>query len=242
MIDWKALREKIQPDLIIGCVAGLLAVLLFHQCNERKVAESEIQRLNEAMSLEQRGAPPAKPTSEKELRADLEGEKKTSAVLRIALADAERRVKEATGKPPKVIEVVKWKTIPGPAGGTPPPGRDALISPGDELTIKGTSVKLETKAGNHVITGTAAVWRLNPLPETLIYEGAVELGSVKAQEVKDGSVTVQRRWSFGGVGTIDTSGNWAVGPKVGYSLSRIDLSLGMTFPDQRTIGSVAVRW
>lgn len=240
---WKAIRGNIAPHLMWTAGALVLAGVAIHNCGEAKEAKADLARAREAIALVDHGVQPSIPSSDKEIRAALEEEKKTSAVLRASLADAEARVKAATGKAPKVIEVVKYVTVAGPAGGTPPPGRDCLVSEGDTLEIRGVSAKLETKGKNHVIAGTAACRRLLPLPATTIYEGPFSLEATRSLERRDTEAPpVVRHWGVGPVGTIDTSGKWAVGPQVGLHFNRVDFSLGMTFPDQRTIGSATVKW
>jgi hypothetical protein len=239
----KGIRGNVVPHLMWTAGAIILIGVTIHNCGEAKLAKAELVREREAAALVDHGVKPSIPASEKEIRADLEEEKKTSAVLRASLADAEGRIKAATGKAPKVIEVVKFLTIPGPAGGVPPPGRDCLVSKGDTLEIRGVSAKYETKGKNHVIAGVASCRRLLPLPATTIYEGPFSLEATRSLERRDPATsTTPRRWGVGPVGSIDTSGRWAVGPQVGLHFSRLDFSLGITFPDQRAIGGVTVKW
>lgn len=240
---WKSIRGNAIPYLAWTAGTILLAGVAIHNCEEVKAAKAELVREREAAPLVDHGVKPAIPVSEKEIRAALEEEKKTSTVLRAAVADAERRIKAATGKAPKVIEVVKFVTVAGPAGGEPPPGRDCLVSKGDTLEIRGVSAKFETKGKNHVIAGVAACRRLLPLPATTIYEGPFSLPDTRSLERRDLEAPANaRRWGVGPVGSIDTSGKWAVGPQVGLHFSRLDFSLGITFPDQRAIGGVTVKW
>jgi hypothetical protein len=243
LTGWKSIRGNVVPHLMWTAGAIILVGVAIHNCGEAKLAKAELVREREGAALVDHGVKPAIPVSEKEIRAALEEEKKKSAVLRASLADAERRIKAATGKAPKVIEVVKFVTIPGPAGGEPPPGRDCLVSKGDTLEIRGVSAKYETKGKNHVIAGVASCRRLLPLPATTIYEGPFSLEATRSLERRDPATsTTPRRWGVGPVGSIDTSGKWAVGPQVGLHFSRLDFSLGITFPDQRAIGAVMVRW
>jgi hypothetical protein len=239
---WKSIRGNTVPYLAWTTGAALLAGVAVYNCGEARNVKAELVRAREATALVDHGVKPAIPASEKEIRAALEEEKKTSAVLRASLADAERRIKAATGKAPKVIEVVKFVTVPGPAGGEPPPERDCLVSKGDTLEIRGVSAKYETKGKNHVIAGVASCRRLLPLPATTIYEGPFSLEATRSLERRDPAASITRRWGVGPVGSIDTSGRWAVGPQVGLHFSRLDFSLGITFPDQRTIGGVTVRF
>ena len=242
LTGWKSIRGNVVPHLMWTAGAIILVGVAIHNCEGAKEAKAELVRAREGAALIDHGVKPTIPMSEKEIRAALEEEKKTSAVLRASLADAERRIKAATGKAPQVIEVVKFITIPGPAGGTPPPGRDCLVSKGDTLDIKGLSAKYETKGKNHVIAGVASCRRLLPLPATTIYEGPFSLTDTRSLEQRDPAASIVRRWGVGPVGTIDTSGKWAVGPQVGLHFSRLDFSLGITFPDQRTIGAITVRF
>jgi hypothetical protein len=237
-----AIRGSLPYIAGIGCAAALSSATV-HSCNRNRAAQAELTRLREQVALAEHGVQPSIPVSDKEIQAALNEEKKTSAVLRIALVDAERRIRAATGKAPKVIEVVKWITIPGHAGGTPPPGRpDCLVSKGDTLEIQGVSAKYETKGKNHVIVGTAACRRLLPLPATTLYEGPFALDATRSLERRDPAQDPMRRWGFGAVGSLDTAGKWAVGPQVGYHFSRLNFSLGITFPDQRAIGAATVCW
>ncbi len=240
---WKSIHGNLVPHLAWTAGAILLTGVAIHNCGEAKEARADLVRAREASALVDHGVKPSVGASGPDLRAALEEEKKTSAVLRASLADAERRIKAATGKAPKVIELVKFVTVAGPAGGTPPPGRDCLVSKGDTLEIRGVSAKFETKSKNHVIAGVASCRRLLPLPATTIYEGPFSLEATRSLERRDPATsTTPRRWGVGPVGTIDTSGKWAVGPQVGLHFSRLDFSLGITFPDQRTIGSATVRF
>jgi hypothetical protein len=143
-----------------------------------------------------------------------------------------RTREEGHGKPP-VVEVVKWIVICGCArqrelprceGGIPDRG----------------SVKLETSK-NHVIAGNRPPPSL-PLPATTLYEGPFSLETTRSLERRDPAQDSPRRWGAGVVGSLDTAGKWALGPQVGYHFSRLDFSLGITFPDQRAIGAVTVRW
>lgn len=240
----KVTIDRIMMVLVYSLVTALAigtVGLMIHSCGKVKTTAQELQKAEEAIKLRDVQIS-AFEASNKRLETTLSEELKASAVLREVLKDAERRIKTATGKAPEVIEVIRYVTIPGHASGVAPPGREALVARGDTLQIRGTSLKLETKAGNHVVTGVASCWRLQPTPETMLYEGPIDMGSVKAVEKeKPSAVAATRRWGFGPVGTIDTSGNWAVGPQVSYRIWRVDLNLGMTFPDQRTIGSVLVR-
>lgn len=237
----KAVAGKITHDLLVVALAIGAAGLAIHSCGKVKTTAQELRKAEEAIKLRDVQIS-AFEASNKRLEATLSEELKASAVLREVLKDAEKRIKAATGKAPEVIEVIRYVTIPGHAGGVAPPGREALVAVGDTLQIRGTSLKLETKAGNHVVTGVASCWRLSPLPETKLYEGPIDMGSVKAVEKEKPIVAAERRWGFGPVGTIDMRGNYSIGPQVGYRIWRVDLSLGVTFPDQRTIGSVLVRW
>ncbi len=239
----KSIRGNVIPHLAWTAGTILLAGVAIHNCGEAREAKADLVHAREEAALVDHGVKPSILASEKEIRAALEGEKKKSAMLRASLADAERRIKAATGKAPKVIEVVKFVTVAGPAGGEPPPGRDCLVSKGDTLEIRGVAAKLETKGKNHVIAGVASCRRLLPLPATTIYEGPFSLEVTRSLERRDpGANTMARRWGVGPVGTIDTSGKWAVGPQVGLHFSRLDFSLGITFPDQRAIGAATVRF
>lgn len=225
-------------SIIATCILAWGAV---RSCNRAIASRAEIISLKERGALAEKGLQAAQRDS-KALKDRLSAELQASAVLRTALADTERRVKEATGKAPKVIEVVRWRTAPGQAGGEAPAGRTSLVERGDTLAIRGTSIKLETRAGNHLVTGTAQCLRLKPPPETVLYEGPFDLGEVTVMEPSPEPLPSSRPWSAGVVGAIDTGGKWGVGPSVGYDFWRLRATLGMTFPDQRTVGSVLVRW
>jgi hypothetical protein len=251
----------VEPRDIVGLVgvgaAVLFAALFARSCNRADSAESELRRVREAEALADAGLPPESPDT-KALRAALEEEKAKNETFRKALADATDQIREATGKPPKVVEVVRYVTRPGeatgiplpptptiiPSGtsGSPPSYSPCLVAPGNILRIDVSEATLETRAGNRIVTGSAACRRITPPPETVIYESRIETSLTKGEIPDEVATPATRPWIAGVVGS--TSGkSWGVGPNLGYGGKRVIATLGGTFgSDSRAIGSLMVRF
>jgi hypothetical protein len=240
-------RDLIGPAGIAAAV--IFAILLARSCNRASSLEGEIRREREQSALVDAGVPAIDTGGEKEIKRVLEEEKKKSALLAATLLEAEAKIKAATGKPPKIVEVIKWRTLPGPAGGalpsTPstPTTLPCLVPVGATLQIDFSGARLETIAGNVVMTGVAACVRLTPPPQTTIYEAPIDPESVKGVKLEaPKGLAPSRRWIAGVVGSSDGA-KWGVGPSLGYAGNRFVFTLGGTFGgDSRVVGAAHVRW
>jgi hypothetical protein len=245
-------RDLIGPAGIAAAV--IFAILLARSCNRADSLEGEIRRERERGSLADAGVPAIDIGGEKDIEKALEEEKKKSALLAATLLEAEAKIKAATGKPPKVVEVIRYSTKPGPAVGAPVSGPVAggspttlpcLVPVGSTLQIDFSGARLETRAGNVVVTGVAACVRITPLPEARIYEGAIDPSSVKGMKLEksgEKGLAPSRRWIAGVVGSSDGA-KWGVGPSLGYAGNRFVFTLGGTFgEDSRVVGAAHVRW
>jgi hypothetical protein len=226
----------------------IFAILLARSCNRAGSLEGELRRERERGELADAGVPAIAVGEEKEIEKALEEEKKKSALLASTLLEAEAKIKAATGKPPKVVEVIKWRTAPGPAGGTPPAtppdsSVPCLVPVGATLQIDFSGARLETRAGNVIVAGVASCLRLTPPPQTKIYEGAIAPESVKGVKLEaPKGLAPSRRWIAGVVGSSDGA-KWGVGPSLGYAGNRFVFTLGGTFGgDSRVVGAAHVRW
>lgn len=250
-------RDLIGP---VGIAAAVIfAILLARSCNRADSLAGEIRRERERSALADAGVPAIAVGGEKEIKRALEEEKKRSEAFAKELEAAKEKIKAATGKPPKVVEVIRYSTKPGPTmdppvpdprGGGPvadgsPTTLPCLVPTGSTLRVDFSGARLETIAGNVVVTGVAACVRLTPPPEAKIYEGAIDPGSVagmKLEESGEGKLASPRRWIAGVVGSSDGA-KWGVGPSLGYAGNRFVFTLGGTFGgDSRVVGAAHVRW
>ena len=258
-------RDLVGPAGIGAAV--LFAVLFARSCNRADSAEAELKRERDSANLRDAGMPPEVAENAKAVAEKVEELKRESAAFKAALEDAQAKLKAAGEKPPKVVEVVRYVTKPGSAGGTAPdaaprpqapgggmegggearePGPGAsscLVSPGDTMQIQVSEATLETRAGNRIITGSAACRRLLPKPETTIYEAPIAMNLTQATILEQPGAPQARPWIAGLVGSYGGSGKWGVGPSVGYGGSRMIFTLGGTFgSDSRAIASVHGRF
>jgi len=245
-------RDFIGPAGIAAAV--IFAILLARSCNRADSLEGEIRRERERGSLADAGVPALPAGDRKAVEKALEEEKKKSALLAATLLEAEAKIKAATGKPPKIVEVIRYSTKPGPAVGAPVSGPVAggspttlpcLVPVGGTMRIDFSGARLETRAGNVVVTGVAACVRITPPPEARIYEGAIDPSSIagmKLEKSGEGKLASSRRWIAGVVGSSDGA-KWSVGPSLGYAGNRFVFTLGGTFGgDSRVVGAAHVRW
>ena len=245
-------RDLIGPAGIAAAV--IFAILLARSCNRADSLEGELQRERERESLADACVPAIAVGGEKEIKQALEEEKKKSALLAATLLEAEAKIKAATGKPPKIVEVIRYSTKPGPAVGAPVSGPVAggspttlpcLVPVDATMRIDFSGARLETRAGNVVVTGVAACVRVTPPPEVRIYEGAIDPSAVKGLRLAESGekgLAPSRRWIAGIVGSSDGA-KWGVGPSLGYAGNRFVFTLGGTFGgDSRVVGAAHVRW
>ena len=245
-------RDLIGPAGIAAAV--IFAILLARSCNRANSLEGEIRRERERGSLVDAGVPAIDTGGEKEIKRALEEEKKKSALLAATLLEAEAKIKAATGKPPKIVEVIRYSAKPGPAVGAPVPGPVAggspttlpcLVPVDATMRIDFSGARLETIAGNVVVTGVAACVRVAPPPEARIYEGAIDSSTVKGLRLAESGekgLAPSRRWIAGVVGSSDGA-KWSAGPSLGYAGNRFVFTLGGTFGgDSRVVGAAHVRW
>ena len=250
-------RDFIGP---VGIAAAVIfAILLARSCNRANSLESRLNREREQSALADAGVPALPTGDRKAVEKALEEEKKKSALLAATLLEAEAKIKAATGKPPKVVEVIRYSTKPGPTMGPPVPDPrgtgpvaggspttlPCLVPVGGTMRIDFSGVRLETRAGNVIVTGVASCVRLAPPPQTTIYEGAIDPGSVKGVKLEksgEKGLASSRRWIAGVVGSSDGA-KWGVGPSLGYAGNRFVFTLGGTFGgDSRVVGAAHVRW
>ena len=235
----------------IAAVAVLVlgAASVVHECNRAGSAERELRRRDEAAALTDAGAPPLAPADDKGLVQALADEAARSAYFKTALADAEARLK---GVRPKIVEVVRWRTktglatgAPRPPGGTGSPDAGApppcLIAIGDSMVIEVAEGRLETKAGNRVVVGSAKCIRLLPLPTTTIFEQSIDL-KVTEGKVSGGDSPATARPFVAGVAATAGSSTWGVGPLLGYSSARFGAAAGITFPNGEALATVFGRF
>jgi hypothetical protein len=230
-------RDLIGPAGIAAAV--IFAILLVHSCNRASSAEAELKREREAGKLVNAGVPPEQETAAKGLKLRVDELVRSNAAFKGALDEASKKLRDATGKAPAIVEVVKWRTKPGGATGTVlppvnppspgcPPTAPCLVRPGTPLAIEGAEGKLETKAGNRVVIGSASCLRLEPPPALSIYSGPIELKLTEGLVVKREEPAKSRPWIAGVVASTNGK-EWGVGPSIGYAGSRFLLTLGGTF-------------
>jgi hypothetical protein len=231
------LRDLAGP---IGIAAAVLFAALFaRSCNRAASAEAELKREREAGKLSDAGVPPEQEVDAKALHQRIEELTSENAVFKSVLDSALVKLRDATGKTPKVVEVVKWRTKPGGAQGAalspvapPAPGcpseAPCLVRAGTPLAIEGIEGRLETKAGNRVVVGSASCIRLEPPPPISIFEGAFDLKLTEGVVVAPPHPPSSRPWIAGVVASTNGKG-WGVGPTAGYAGSRVVLTLGGTF-------------
>ncbi len=244
-------RDLIGPT---GIAAGVIfAILLARSCNRADSLEVQLNREKEKEKLADAGVSAIGTVGQKEIDRAVEEEKKRNALLAAALEEAKGEIKAATGKPPKIVEVIRYRTKPSgvtgaPAGedpSSPSPAVPCLVPAGATMAIDVTGLRLETSAGNVVVVGTAACLRVTPPPETKVYEGEIDGSTIRGaklagkEEKKD---IAPRRWIAGIVGSTDGA-QWGVGPSLGYAGDRLVWTLGGTFGgDSRAVGAVHIRW
>ena len=230
--------------------AVLFAILFVRSCNRADSAESELRRERDAAKLTDAGMPPEVPVDAKALKTELEAAEREGAAFKAALDDVRAKLKAAGEKPPKIVEVVRYVTKPGAAGGVTEGGGGAreqpcsscLVSPGDTMQIQVSEATLETKSGNRIVTGSAACRRLDPKPETTIYEAPIAMNLTRGATLEVKGVASRRPWIAGVIGATNGS-SWGIGPSVGYAGSHAILTLGGTFGgESQAIASIHGRF
>ncbi len=225
---------KLRPWLLpIG--AAIIVLLLIAAWNRASRRGEEVDRAREQLKLERAGLVVEVETKSR----DLEAAARESQDLRTQLEAAK---KAAPGI--RVVEVVRWKTKPGVAGGAPreqapaegaaappvqpssggPAGVGCLLMPGDTGEVRVSEAQLEGRAGSKVFIAAAEAWRLTPT-ETRLFGGSIWT-PVPGQEEEGRPVAlVERqaplpRWGAG-LAAYGGPQGWAAGPALAFPPLRV---------------------
>lgn len=197
----------------------LLVLVVFYLVSALNKASSYEEQLGRALEREkllESSFLAFKDASKKDLNA-----KEREILSKDADFKAEKeRLQKLLDEKPKVVEVIVWKTKEVYVGGDPrpptQPGTDAppavcVLMQGDSGQVIVSEVTYETKAGNHVLLGSAACWRTKPT-KSLLFTSAVEAPVSTAIVAPE---PPQKRWGAGLYMGFSKDG-WAVGPAVGF--------------------------
>lgn len=241
--------KKHWPWAVRGFVL-LIVLFLVYSWNSAHSARAELAKALEAEKLRNANLIVEQEQRAKDLKKSEQQLMANNADLR---AERERLWKEL-GEKPKVVEVIKWKTLPVPSdpGATtrpdPQPGEppvEVLFAKGDTGHVEVNEVTYETRKGNRVLIGNAACMRDTPTPSILFkstFEAA--LTSANAAETPD-----EPRWGAGALFAFTKDG-WAAGPKILFPPAKVwkfrgELDAGVGIgPDGTWAGVIGagVRW
>lgn len=224
----------------------VFVALFARACNRADSAEAQLKKAQEAARLADAGMPAEQSGTEKDLKAALDQATKESAAFKQSL-DAALGELNSLKLHPKIVEVVRWRTEQGAAGGKPlPPGippvqgctpeTPCLVRPGTRLFIEGNEAKIETRAGNRVAAGSATLFRLDPDPVQL-FSQPINMKLTQGEVLSSPPPAASRPWIAGITGSVDSSKKLGIGPLLGFSGERVGISASITFPN--TTGSVS---
>ena len=121
----------------VSIAIALCVVAIFgwaRSCATVQREKAEIDRLVEVAKAKNAGIP-VEANTQTELAQQLADARRANAHFEAALANAREALSAALGAPPKVVEVVRYVTKPGPAGGAIP----ALPAPSPNAPIRDES-------------------------------------------------------------------------------------------------------
>ncbi len=218
-----ALRSPVlrSPWTLLGAVV-VLGLVLTCRLNRGRDAEAELRRRVEADVLKARGQLVAE---------QVRGDALDKLVRQIVGENEElaRALEQARRAAPGARPVATARTSTGAvvAGGTPrapeergpaaaPP---CLLAPGDQGEVRVDQVVLETRAGNRLLVGTAAAWRMSPAPATRLFGGPFQ-AALSNIAMEAPPQVAGPRWGAGvwlGVGRD----GWAAGPALALPQARL---------------------
>lgn len=225
-------------------IALVIATFLFvRSCNHSRNVISDLERSIEAERLRAEGVYVAGEKKASELAAEARRLAGENSDLARALEEARRKAPSA--KPAEVVHSQTGPVVVGPVVPLPcPVSAQCVLRQGDTVSFEVDEVHLKTDAGNEVIVGTAAAWRLTE-PKVMLargsFQAALSAAAVEAPE---------RRLGWGaGVAVAATSAGWAVGPAVALPPLRlwsaqVEATVGAVFGGAGTQGtaSAVLRW
>ena len=148
---------------------------------------------------------------------DLSAALASAQELQGQLADARRALGDV-----KPVEVIKWRTAPAaadgsprpaPGGGSPPP---CLLAAGDSGEVRVSEARLMGPSGARVLIASAEAWRLTPTASRL-FGGPV---STPVPMAITEAVPAPPRWGAG-VYVGAARDGWTVGPAVAFPPLRL---------------------
>lgn len=221
--------------LVVGAIlAGLVAFGVVRGCNRGADAERRATAAEQREDARAAGVPAVQPVED--LRPQLEDLLRENGLLREQLERARRAVPAA--KPAGIVRAstgaIAAAGPPRPPAACPtsPPTEEAgkpaavcppcLLAPGDMTELKVDEVLLETKAGAHLLVGTASAWRLEPGPPAPIASGAFQAPFTVAVE-KQPSAQPAPRWGLGPAVGVSTGGGLLYGATLASPDVRVPL-------------------
>jgi len=228
--------------VIIAMLAGLAAVgALAYKLNRGAEAQAELARMAEAGRLSAQGLVVEERRQKDALQADRDRLAAENPELRAALERAEKAARGA-----RVVSVVSASTGSATATGEPrPPSPVAtssivtpkqeapcLLAPGDRAEIRVDQVTFETRAGNRVLVGAAAAWRLDPAPKAQLVSGTWQADVTEA---------------LGSAPPVALGARWGAGVAILGSAHGLAPAIALAAPPLRALGlsmelSVAAGW
>ena len=211
--------EKLKPFLpwIYRAIGLLVVVLLVLAWNDARSSKDALRKELEAEKLIRAKLIVETEASVGELQGMADSLMKGNSDLEEEVA----RLKDTLGKPPKVVEVIKWRTkevlVDGPTITIPCPGGgsvECLLPPGSTWHVEAGEITYKTKENNRVIVGTASCWRDTPAPAAKLFSSAfsADLTTAATEKVDPDPFS---GWGAGIRGGVD-KGGWTLGPALAF--------------------------